>query len=324
MTRVDVVDVDSLDLNAFVDLQRKAFADLLARQRAFGGFMTPVFYRWKYHTPAGLGRVAFIREGGRMLAANAMIPLDLRLGGSMVRAWQSCDTATRPEARGRGFFTKCIRALQSSLCQDEILYGFPNEDSAHGLRSAGWLEKEVITTWVRVLLPFGRQEPCRSGASEFGADFDRLAGSFVRRGRAIFDRGATWMNWRYVQHPMFQYKIFRLDERGELLGFAVSHAIHVKGIYLALLMELWGDEPWVERALIRRVVGWARGHHARALVLMDNGKSPVGAVRSGLLPVPYLILPKRQLLMVWAPPGGRGESVLRVPWRIQSGDWDVF
>ena len=324
MSHVDVVDVDSLDLDAFVDLQRKAFAELLVRQRVFGGYMTPAFYRWKYHTPGGLGRVAFIREGGRMVAANAMIPLDLRLGGRTVRAWQSCDTATRAEARRRGLFTTCIRALQSSLCRDEILYGFPNEDSARGLRSAGWLEKEVITTWVRVVLPFGRREPCRHGASEFGEDFDRFAECLARGERAIFDRKATWMNWRYVQHPAFKYKIFPLEDRGELRGFAVSHAIHVRGIDLVMLMELWGDEPWVERALVRRVVGWARQHHARALVLMDNARSLQGAARSVFLPVPPLILPKRQLLMVWAPPGGSAGSVLSFPWRIQSGDWDVF
>ncbi len=101
--QIDVVDADALDFDAIVRLQREAFKDV-AGGELLESSQTADYYRWKYSGPAGNAKIALVTDGGNLVAMNSMFSEYLVCQKGRIKAWQSCDTATHPSARGRGYF----------------------------------------------------------------------------------------------------------------------------------------------------------------------------------------------------------------------------
>jgi hypothetical protein len=98
---VSVLQSSQLDFAKHSALLQAAFQEVL-KGTGEEGTLSEEFFRWKYSGPVAPARIAVVEEGGRMLAANSMFAFDIVSGEERVRAWQSGDTATHPDARGKG------------------------------------------------------------------------------------------------------------------------------------------------------------------------------------------------------------------------------
>ena len=92
---------------------------------------------------------------------------------------------------------------------------------------------------------------------------------------------------------------------------------------LSLVMELSGPSRRTQGALLAHAASWARSKGLGTMVLMSTTLSLATAVRGLLAPVPSILLPKRQVLVV------RGDtentpSPTASRWSLSTGDWDVF
>lgn len=133
-----------LNHSAYAEMQREAYTDLIAEMKASDEFMTPEYYRWKHHRPAGSAKIAVAWEDDRMVAATSMMPFEIRLGRETVRAWQSSDNVTIPSARGKGCLQGCVHVLEGALKPNEVFYGFPNQNSKRSYIKVGWMEKGIV------------------------------------------------------------------------------------------------------------------------------------------------------------------------------------
>lgn len=324
MVSVEVMDSHDLDYETYSNLHKEAFSELLSRLRYDDAFMTPQYYQWKYHPPAGSAKIAVVLEDGKMVATNGMFPLHIRYGDFSIRGWQSCDTATLPSSRGKGYYVRCLRALEKEVRPNEIFFGFPNRNSLPGFAKAGCQERGVITTWVN---PF----PCKgkwvsvniTQVMRFDYRQDLLAEQFTQLGGPMLDRGSAYMNWRYHDHPIYKYTSFVYQKDGNWQGFAVARRVEAMGREAALIMELWGLFPEVLRSLLGHMVGWAKGQSLKMVAILDNSLAPGNALRAGFFPIPSRFLPKRLVLMGYAK-GGEAETIMKKKWRVQAGDWDTF
>jgi hypothetical protein len=321
---VEVVDGRALDYDAFSALQLEAYATLLSERGASNAHMKPDHYRWKFAPPSAMAKIAYVRDGERMVAANAMFPVDVRRDGERIRGWQSCDTATALDARGKGYFSSCLDALVSALGPDEVFFGFPNQNSMRGFEKLGWRVNETVTTWVGPA-----RLPGFAGDSEVAAvdRFDDLADTFAESlyaGAApVLERGAEYLNWRYVKCPSYAYERLVLPGASALRGFAVIRKAQVLGRNVTLVMELWGRDARDERILMRAVRKRAAAQQTHLVVLMNTSWSRPRGFAAGLFAVPSRLLLKKQLLMGMAN-GPRSRALLETPWRSQTGDWDAF
>ncbi|MEZ5287126.1 MAG: hypothetical protein R2712_20450 [Vicinamibacterales bacterium] len=102
---VAVVPPSQLDFDEYVALQRAAFAEVVDAS-GMASLLAPAFYRWKYHTPFGDARIATVRSHGRLVAANAMFPLEV--------AHQGQRSAPGSRATRRRIPTPAARATSSA------------------------------------------------------------------------------------------------------------------------------------------------------------------------------------------------------------------
>lgn len=323
MAEIRVFSPDTLDFSAFVALQKTAFAQIIGATGTDYLFSEP-YYRWKYGAPAGQGRIALVLEDGEPIAANSMYALRASGDGESARAWQSCDTATHPRGRGRGYFLKCLQALKETLVEDELFIGFPNNNSTHGFGKFGCEFHGNVTTFARVLP--GRSIsafPAVAPIERFDASQDEFARALERAGSTQLERGAAYMNWRYRAHPFHQYECFEWREAGRRQGLLVMRRADLSGRRLAIALELLANEPAVERGLLAFAAAWARAQGVRYTMVLNNTLPKARGLSMAYIPVPMWALPKRQVLMGFAR-GPVAERLWSKPWRVQIGDWDGF
>jgi hypothetical protein len=325
MATFELLDPKHLNYQEFAEMQRKAYADLMLEMKTSDEFMTPEYYRWKHQPPNGNAKIAVIREDGCMVAANSMIPFKIRLGSESVQAWQSSDTATLPNTRHRDYFLKCQTILIKTLNPNEIFYGFPNKNSTHGLLKLGWQDKGIITTWVnpRIFLR-KRMSPNITEITMFGDDQDSLAERLLDSRKAMIFRSAKYLNWRYNHHPIYEYTSFVYRQGDELVGYVVMSTRDIRNHQVAIIMDLWGSEPRVERALINHVANWTYKQQIKIIILLDTDLPIITGFSRGFFPVPSQFIPKRQVLMGFTTPGQKAERIWKSQWRVQMGDWEVF
>jgi len=325
MISIKVVSPDQLDFGAYVHLQKSAYADLLKQTKASGHFMTPEFYRWKYSPPAGDAKIAVIYEEGELAAANAMFPLLIHYQDQIIHGWQSCDTATLPSGRGKGYFFKCLHALIEELQEGELFFGFPNRNSMRGFKKIGWSEIRDLTTWIKPIIVNLRMKRNSNiiEVEQFSDRQDSLNQILANSGYSILDRGAKYMNWRYVNHPVFSYRIFAYDSPEGRQGAVVFRQANIMGRDWAIVMDLWGIKSSIERDLLREASVQAKRQKLSRMVMLNTGLSFYSGLSTGFVPVPSWMTPKRNILMGSAK-GGIAEALLNAKWSLRTGDWDVF
>jgi hypothetical protein len=319
---IDVRRAPELDLESYAAFQKEAFRDLLAKRRASDRHMTAQFYRWKYRTPVGAARIATVRRAGAIVSSCAALPLRVSFGGGLVTGWHFVDVATLPVERGRGRFSSALRALADSIPTGDVLFAFPNEASIGGFRRLGFDENVVMTTWINL---WPRLAPRATGSvriiDRFGSDRD-IAGMIDSGNRPCIDRRSDYLDWRYTDHPINSYSLSICDD-GRRTGFSVTRSARVMDRDVVLIMELFGSTPRAQASLVAHAAERARSARVGVLVLMGTSVPMMSACRSWLVPVPSVLLPKRQVLVVRA-----GEhaptSVVHDRWILRTGDWDVF
>ncbi len=323
MAEVSIVKPELLDFSAFEKLQQEAFAEVIG-DTVSGALQTAAYYRWKYCPPSGPAVVAIVHDETGLLAANSMFPLTVTWKGRDICGWQSCDTATLPRARGKGYFMKCLGALKSQLGEDEIFFGFPNKNSAPGFVKFGWTHRADVRTWVRVLpgrrLSFFRQV---HQIEEFGPEWDDFSVRYGLSGNPTLVRDSAYLNWRYRKHPHCQYTAFRHDSEGEPDGLLVMRKTALRGLNLAIAMELISLNTRTEAELINCAAAWARDQKLQFTLLINNTTVVLAGLAGAYLPVPARLLPKRQMLM-GAATGQTASQYWAQNWRVQIGDWDGF
>lgn len=324
-TTFEIVDADQLDYEAFSVLQQEAYADLLEKMKVSNVYMTPDFYRWKFHPPAGKASISQVREGKRLLSAIAMIPVNICLGKNRLIGWQYCDGATLPEVRRKGHYEKCMHTLVGTLKPNEIFFGYPNPASIRRIVDLGCKDKGVISTWIKPLIfPRRRESPNVARIEAFAKDQNGLAERLVKKDKAMLSRSREYLNWRYTQHPVHDYTSFIYRDEGKLKGFAVVRIANARGHKMVLVMELRGIEPQVLKKLIKNIAAWSSRQGIRWMVMQDNGISFMRGLAMGFILAPACILPKKQVLVVLGNEEGPAGKAVNSDWHVQFGDWDGF
>ena len=105
--------------------------------------------------------------------------------------------------------------------------------------------------------------------SSIGSDWNELWGRRWRPHIFSIDRDASYMNWRYNEHPCFKYHFVTSRKEGALDGLAIFRVEIVKGqdACLVRLLEFWAAEGPAESALLRAVTNEARASRA---ILIDH------------------------------------------------------
>lgn len=270
-------------------------------------------------------------DGGDVVGFRAFLRWDFESGTECVRAVRAVDTATHPQHRGRGIFSRLTRLALKELSADGFSFVFntPNHQSGPGYLKMGWETVGRLPVWfrprrpgslvamARARVPAGKWSVPTSagvGATEVLADHDameRLLGAMAGGEGLRTRRTPAFLAWRYGFAPLAYRAIlagpsvedgvvvFRLRQRGPAIEAAVCEVL-VPG----------GDRSGTT-ALLKEVVVASGADYAVRL-------GGAGVARLGFLP-----LPRQGPTLMW-----RGLAASRMPpsdeWQLGLGDVELL
>jgi GNAT superfamily N-acetyltransferase len=202
----------------------------------FGSYFKPddklldsAYTNWLYgQNPFGLSRMVIASDAGRWVGFMAMVPVYLVKQGAQVMAYYVVNVLVHPDFHGKHVFSRMITAAKElAQKQNAVLMGHPND--------------MAIKFWQRSKMHFA--EPLKAGLviprlRPRGAKvvevkrIDQLLSVWPALKAQIYDAdhwclAATgdYVAWRYLAHPVNQYRIQRVDIAGSSVGFMVTKKV---------------------------------------------------------------------------------------------------
>jgi GNAT superfamily N-acetyltransferase len=227
--------------------------DLLGRALGGGptGSRQPGSFRWKhFENPFGPSYMLVAEQDGRIVGLRAFMRWRFRSREGSVRAVRAVDTATHPDHRGRGIFSRLTSEAVAGISGDsELIFNTPNEQSLPGYLKMGWRPVGTVPVSIRVRRPWrflagvasvGSPEAGSSPRPSIEAEhaLEALsdpalatlldAADMDADGRLRTPRDATYLRWRYGLAPMLDYRAVRLHQGDALAGLAMFR-VHPRG-----------------------------------------------------------------------------------------------
>jgi GNAT superfamily N-acetyltransferase len=335
------------------------FSDAFSRQ---GSQKSTEHLRWQYFdNPAASLLVDFAidESNGCAAAIHGVWPVRVRVAGRVVRAGLSLNVLTDSGYRGRGLFVKLASRVYERCAGDGLafVYGFPNENSAHGFWThLGWSSLDPVPAMVRPLSlryylrrtpltrPFCRAErepsclPLESEAAnqgnvqvlcDFGAETDELWHEFGRNVGIAIERDHDFMDWRFKRKPDRDYSIVVYRDRKRLDALVVYAVTGGGGETVGHVMELLHRADASDAALIllKRTLAVFRRCGCTAAYCACLAHSPNYGVfqKAGFIARPALFR-KSQLHFGVKPLVGSDAAFLasRENWYISHADYDTI
>jgi GNAT superfamily N-acetyltransferase len=198
------------------------------------------FFEWKhYRNPFGPSAAWIALDADRVVGFRAMLRWDFQCGERRIRAVRPVDTATHPDYRGRGVFTRLTRHALDAMRDEEVelVFNTPNRASLVGYLRMGWHNLGRLQVRVRPTRPWravrmlgsrvaADRWPAHSRAgapaAQVLADRDALSELLANRLHAPGLRTRltpAFLDWRYGD-PLLGYRAIVADE-GPAAGVAI-------------------------------------------------------------------------------------------------------
>jgi hypothetical protein len=263
----------------------------------------------------------------------------------VIRAVRAVDTATHPDVRRRGIFSRLTKEALRSLRQEaDLVFNTPNSRSGPGYLKLGWHRVGKASVAVRIKHPLRVLRGIRSSSGDATAergdsdlrvagvsahdalsDDEALSGLLDEAdppdGRLMTDRDLRFLRWRYGDAPLLDYRAVREFQGERLSGLAVFR-IRRRG----MLWQCSVADVIVGEGDVRTAKRLLRGTVAAAPVdfvacRMPPGSAPARAAHQlGFVPSPggltFVVNPLRQALAT-------DPTSLR-SWALNLGDLEVF
>ncbi|HSM50248.1 MAG TPA: GNAT family N-acetyltransferase [Thermoanaerobaculia bacterium] len=310
---------------------------------------TPAFWDWKHaRNPFGPSPILVAEADGRLVGLRAFLRWRWRSGEAEVPAVRAVDTATHPDWRGRGVFSRLTRRLLSEMAEEGAAFVFttPNRASGAGYRKMGWSAVGRAPALVRPLklrdairrwAGRGDSGPGREGPDllRFPAASDLLAWPALDellespdavapdpRYRTRLDR--RYLEWRYGAVPGLDYRALWRDEGGPPAAVIFRGRMRgrLREVVVAEVLAPPGEAgERAGRELLRRLAQTAAADHVVAVA--SPGTPERRALRrAGFVPLP--LVGPRLVVRTLAPEPSPADPRRASSWRLSAGALEIF
>lgn len=304
------------------------------------GHWSEAYWRWKHEAnPFGPSYVLVAEEAGRLVGLRAFLRWRFRSGERTVATVRAVDTATHPDYRRRGIFSRLTREALEWIEADGVAFVFntPNVRSRLGYLQLGWLDAGRVPLRLRplrplrILLPGSKTEDAEPSLESFPTAADFLASPDFdpsmlhwRDSRLHTERNRAYLAWRYCDIPARRYRALWARE-GDAFAALCFHGRRRWRRREVTLSEILLTPDPKSRALARRLLRrLARDAEADYLVASVAAGTPELGVlrRAGFLPVPGVgpRLTVRPVCIAGSPV----DPCTWESWRCSIGDLEIF
>jgi hypothetical protein len=266
------------DEPAILDLLRLSLGESESLQR------TSHMWRWKHvDNPFGASEVLVaIDPKNEVAALRAFMRWAFSRNGETITAVRAVDTATHPDHRRFGLFTRLtLRAAEEVKAQGTgFVFNTPNDQSRPGYMKMGWQPVATVSPLVRMLRPhrfaweiaslllrkknasrhhepkdfFGKKTPLTVSDLLAKPGLDELLEADAQQWRDLLHtpRTRAYLQWRYAYHPTIPYHAVTVEEKGRIVAGAVFRTNTRYGMREIVITELLLSR--LDASLARRVV----------------------------------------------------------------------
>lgn len=290
------------------------------------------FFAWKHRdNPFGPSLAWVAERDGVVIGLRSFLRWEFEQPGAVLQAVRAVDTATAPQARGAGVFTRLTRLGLEALPDAgvDFVFNTPNDQSRPGYLKMGWQEVGRAPLCVRVVAP--RALPRLAGARTAAELWSLPSEAGQPAAGALADTDAVWallrtqptpgglrtrltpdvLRWRYAGFPPLAYRALT-GSGGVADGLA--------------LFRLRRRGPAVE-AMIGDVLapgGDARQAAALARDVLRASGADYAVATGGQRWRGFVPLPGQGPVLTWrATSGGQGRPPIRA-WDLSLGDIELF
>jgi GNAT superfamily N-acetyltransferase len=316
------------------------------------------FWRWEFEEGPGGGAFTYLVEHGeRVIGHLADLPKQFSVNGEVVSGTFHLELMVHPDYRRRGIFYEMEKYSVRHVKDEHKLFMTAcviRKESINGLKKVGWrtLSKlPVIVHPIRFsgilnrylhfrllsllfggvarvfyLLLFGLKK--KKGTEEIRIDevpeLDDEFDFFWQKAISLFPimgvRDRTFLRWRYLQHPAWNYTIYRGRKGEEMSGYIVLRKVDLLGFNSAVIVDLLALDNETLLALVEKGIEHSQKEGADLLGFMvPQGHSYYKILRKkGFLPSPktfqFMVYPHSNTDIFLSPE----------KWYVNWGDTDVI
>lgn len=325
--------------------ERSRLLDLLLE--SFGdpsGHWSEDYWRWKHEdNPFGPSYLLVAEDGGRPVGLRVFLRWELQSGDRTVPAVRAVDTATHPDYRRRGIFSRLTREALDLAAADGTAFVFntPNDRSRPGYLRLGWQVVGRVPLLVKPLRPGrllfpGSGDAVPPSLEAFPSVGDLLASPDLtdlepealawRDGRLHTERSRRYLTWRYARIPNPRYHALWAREGGAFAALLFRGRLRRRRREVSVAEVLWtGDPegPRLARRLLRELTRDADADYVVAGAATNTAERAV-LRRAGFLPVPGLGLGPRLTVRTVRPDASPVSPYTWSSWRCSIGDLEIF
>lgn len=230
---VEIINARDADFDQLHLLLKSAF-QYRSDSRTAIDIPSPDALAHKYLTTEFPSKIAVHFDRKSVVAMNGLTPIPVRNKGVISTAWMSCDTATHPNFQGQGFFKRCVLALEESLSSNELIFGFPNQNSMPGFEKLGWKSKNELKLKIapRTLLKSRNLHMVEIDLQDYVDNNHHLNG---------INKNSQYLSWRYnLRRDNYQaFRVIAHDFQFEV----ITKKINLNGVNVSLVLEISKFNP---------------------------------------------------------------------------------
>lgn len=175
------------------------------------------FFEWQFKNQNFLNII--LKENNEIKGHVGLIGKDYIYNDKNIRcSFLSC-LIVAEELRGRG--AGAYLAREAAKDHDVLYATGINKDGMSSFFALGWTDAKNLYRWVRIN-PFLKYETRALEIRRFNGDWNRSWKILRKRYPLTINRTLAYLNWRFVNHPKIQYKIFGLKNNNIYDGYIVA------------------------------------------------------------------------------------------------------
>ena len=286
------------------------------------------YWNWMHkNNPTNPIKIWVAEDDGKIIGHYAVMPVSMKIDSELQIGTLSLNTAVHPDYQGQGIFPTLARQTYNESAKEGILitYGYPNERTYPiFIKKLDWfkipslpmlfmpldlkrlLVRKIHNRYVvEVLKGFGllflkiffrekRHDTSEKidvvKVSSFDDRFDEFWNEASKGYKIITVRDKTYLTWRYLDNPNYNYRTYLAEKEGKILGYIVLKlTVMDKYSKSAMIVDLLTlpDRKDVTYSLISKAIEYFREEGADVVTCyMQNEYYYRLLKKIGFIPIP--------------------------------------
>lgn len=217
-------DLNTEEVNRVRNLYIEVYGEKIGKSALItalsGGLTAP--WNWKFNCDGRRpAEVVLAYQSSRLIGHVAVLPHKAVVMGEEVYVGQGLDSMVSPEHQKQGLFGEMSSFLYQQLSPDiSLMYAFPNNNNYVPRVRLGWKPMYEIPWYekeVRACELSRRMSPMDIADGRLDALWEKVSSRFSY----ALVRDADYLNWRFVNNPLEDYRIAVATDGDSIEGYAV-------------------------------------------------------------------------------------------------------